>query len=153
MFNMIFKGANSQEMICLPVSTANFLMTWTTSRQKPFVVPGPTSQIFQALDEFLKVDPGNPAARALLLEIETEEMKRKAKRVGPGFAEAGRPGMARLGWGGGGSVGDRLGMGVGCFWLFLAWKEMECLEWNGQGGGMVGKGTQVVSHILWSAEQ
>lgn len=44
----------------------------------------------EALDEFLKVDPGNPAARALLLEIETEEMKRKAKRVGPGFAEAGR---------------------------------------------------------------
>ena len=117
-------------------------MTWTTSRQKPFVVPGPTSQIFQALDEFLKVDPGNPAARALLLEIETEELKRKAKRVGPGFAEAGRPGMARLGLGGGGSVGDRLGMGVGCFWLFLAWKEMEenlfGVEWTGRRNGREG---------------
>lgn len=44
----------------------------------------------EALDEFLKVDPGNPAARAMLLEIETEELKRKAKRVGPGFADAGR---------------------------------------------------------------
>jgi len=39
----------------------------------------------EALDEFLKVDPGNPAARAMLLEIETEELKRQAKRVGPNF--------------------------------------------------------------------
>lgn len=39
-----------------------------------------------ALEDFLKVDPGNPAARAMLLEIETEELKRKAKRVGPKFA-------------------------------------------------------------------
>ena len=142
MFNKIFTGANSQEMICLPVSTANFLMTWTTSRQQPFVVPGPTSQIFQALDEFLKVDPGNPAARALLLEIETEELKRKAKRVGPGFAEAGRPGMG-IGWG---SVGDGSRM-----FLVVSGMERDGREfvWSGMDRrNGIGKGTQVLSHIL-----
>ncbi|CAE8629274.1 unnamed protein product, partial [Polarella glacialis] len=44
-----------------------------------------------ALSRLLEVEPGNPAARAMLTEIQVEEEKKRAKRVGPGAAAAKKP--------------------------------------------------------------
>ena len=45
-------------------------------------VPLHTAAISILPQDFLSVDPGNPAARAMLKEIEVEEQKRKAEEGG-----------------------------------------------------------------------
>ncbi|CAJ1377213.1 unnamed protein product [Effrenium voratum] len=78
-----FEEANLHCEAALEIDPGNPKALWRKAKAVwALRCPGEARSV---LEEFLAQEPKNPAAVAMLREIEVEELKKKAKRVGPAF--------------------------------------------------------------------